>query len=513
MVSPNFSFAQETEKLTSTIQKEIISELSKLIKKEYILEDIGLKMISKLDSLSNENLLIEDTDSEEFIITLNKTLQSVYVDKHLAVVNRQKFEELKQMFGIEDDDHKKTESHNQQPEKHGKKEAVSEHKTPESHGKQPEKHGKKAAVAEHKIPESHGKQPEKHDKKEAVGHHKSPESHNSTSNKSINELAGSRVINRDGRTDIGLLKINKFDGTQRGLNNMERLLTSFIGVDAIIIDLRACRGGDADMVKALSGYFFNTSTYLVSTIGRKDEKGKRETIERWSEATELSSNFYNTPIYIMTSSKTFSAAESFAFGLQLNKRATIVGENTGGGGHMNTFFALPGGYGVAVSVGRTFDGKTGKGFQTKGVLPEIQVEANHAFVKTLELIKNKRTKKLAYETSKEEVHKTLQRFSEAWYSGNFTDAKPIIHDLCKSYLSTNNKIEEVNILKLIKNGEGSKTPREVKNRVISVYEVRNNETAIARLMFRDQIHYLHLVNNNGSWKIVSDLITRKQMHG
>ena len=88
----------------------------------------------------------------------------------------------------------------------------------------------------------------------------------------------------------------------------------------------------------------------------------------------------------MTSSKTFSAAESFAFGLQLNDRVTIVGEKTGGGGHMNTFFALPGGYGVSISVGRTFDGKTGKGFQSTGVLPDIQVETNHAFAKTLQLI-------------------------------------------------------------------------------------------------------------------------------
>ncbi len=39
------------------------------------------------------------------------------------------------------------------------------------------------------------------------------------------------------------------------------------------------------------------------------------------------------PLYILTSKHTFSAAEDFTYAMQVNKRAIIVGETTGGGAH------------------------------------------------------------------------------------------------------------------------------------------------------------------------------------
>ncbi|MER3317719.1 MAG: S41 family peptidase [Allomuricauda sp.] len=464
----NFSsLAQGSEEISPTLQKEMIEELSRLIKKEYVLEDIGFKMATKLDVLKNESM--EAIASDEFIKTINQELWSIYMDKHLAVVNPDKFKQFQEMFGLDEGSHQ------------NKKERT-------------------------------------HDKREESDsnnqHENSHDAHKVQGKSEASALTGSRVINRDGRTNIGLIKLNRFNGSEKGLENMHQLLTSFIGVDVVIIDLRNCKGGDADMVKALSGYFFNKATYLVSTIGRKDEKGNREERERWSIRNELSEEFSNTPIYIMTSSRTFSAAESFSFGLQVTDRATIVGENTGGGGHMNTFFALPGGYGASISVGRTFDNKTGKGFQGTGVEADIQVEADHAFAKTLELIQETRTVELAYDESKEKVHQTLQQLSEAWYKGDIQKAESLIYHKSKTYLKTDNAnvVKELNLLKLIETGTGSKTPREVRNREISIYEVRDDKTAIARLMFRDQIHYLHLINDNGSWKIISDLITKKRMH-
>lgn len=476
MLLINFSLlAQSKEEVTPNLQDEIIGELSSLIKKEYVLEDIGIKMASKLADLKSEPK--DAMVSDEFIAMINQELRSIYLDKHLGVVSPEKFKQFKEMFGLEEGNqhHQKEEQHNQKESHHGQPEII---RTNENHDNS------------HNTPDAH-------------------------SISSASELNGSRVINRDGRTNIGLIKLNHFNGLEKGLQNMKQLFTSFIGVDVVIIDLRNCKGGDAEMVKALSGYFFNQPTYLVSTISRKDEKGNREEQERWSVVNELSKQFSNIPLYIMTSKQTFSAAESFSFGLQLTRRAIIVGENTGGGGHMNTFFALPGGYGASISVGRTFNGKTGKGFQGTGVQADIQVEADHAFAKTLALIQANRTAELAYDASKEKVHQTLQQLSEAWFKGDTKKAETLIYHKSKTYLKTDNGnvVKKVNLLKLIENGTGSKTPREVRNREISIYEVRDDKTAIARLMFRDQIHYLNLINDNGSWKIISDLITEKQMHG
>jgi len=464
--------AQSEEKAPPNLQNEIIEELSSLIKKEYVLEEIGIKMADKLSELKDKPK--DEMASDEFIAMINQELRSVYMDKHLGIVSPERFKQFQEMFGLEEED-----QYNQSQGHHNQK-------------------------------EDHHGQPEKSDHKEDHSN-----SHNAHDKPSANELNGSRGINRDGRTNIGLVKLSRFNGTEKGLQNMKQLFTSFIGVDVVIIDLRNCKGGDADMVKALSGYFFNQPTYLVSTISRKDEKGNREVRERWSVVNELSEQFSNIPLYIMTSMQTFSAAESFSFGLQLTKRATIVGENTGGGGHMNTFFALPGGYGASISVGRTFDGKTDKGFQGTGVQADIQVEADHAFAKTLAIIQASRTTELAFDASKEKVHQTLQELSEAWYKGDVKKAQSLIYHENKTYLKIDDDkvVKKVNLLKLIETGAGSKTPRELRNREISIYEVRDDKTAIARLMFRDQIHYLHLINDNGSWKIISDLITEKQMHG
>lgn len=35
----------------------------------------------------------------------------------------------------------------------------------------------------------------------------------------------------------------------------------------------------------------------------------------------------------------------------------------------------------------------------------------------------------------------------------------------------------------------------------------------AKVMFRDQVHYLNLIQDNGEWKIVSNFIQPKISHG
>ena len=125
-----------------------------------------------------------------------------------------------------------------------------------------------------------------------------------------------------------------------------------------------------------------------------------------------------------------------------------------------------------------------------------------------------RTAELGYSDSDEEIHRTLQSFSEAWYSGDVKKAEGALHSkYAASMINDKSQPEKVDLLKFIKNGVGSNTPREVRNRMITIYESKYEKATTARLMFRDQIHYLHLVNENGQWKILSDLIVKKEMHG
>ena len=83
----------------------------------------------------------------------------------------------------------------------------------------------------------------------------------------------------------------------------------------------------------------------------------------------MSPLFAELPLYLLIDDKTFSAAESFSFGMQRTSRAVLVGVRTAGGGHMNMPFDLAGGFGASISVGRTFDPQTGEGWQSTGVVP------------------------------------------------------------------------------------------------------------------------------------------------
>jgi C-terminal processing protease CtpA/Prc len=57
------------------------------------------------------------------------------------------------------------------------------------------------------------------------------------------------------------------------------------------------------------------------------------------------------PLYVLTSARTFSGAEAFAYDLQALERATIAGETTGGGAHPSGPVALPHGLVVLIPWG------------------------------------------------------------------------------------------------------------------------------------------------------------------
>ena len=147
------------------------------------------------------------------------------------------------------------------------------------------------------------------------------------------------------------------------------------GADALIIDLGQNRGGEAFMVRYLSGFFFAEPTHLVSSM-RRDWQAP---IECWSLTEGRPTDaFVDKPLFLLTSAGTFSAAESFAFGLQVNDRVTQVGERTGGGGHFGDFVEVGADLFMFLPMGRALDPRTGKGWEAEGVVPDIAVPYDQA---------------------------------------------------------------------------------------------------------------------------------------
>jgi len=91
----------------------------------------------------------------------------------------------------------------------------------------------------------------------------------------------------------------------------------------------------------------------------------------------------NTDVYVLTSGRTFSAAEEFTYNLKNLKRAVIVGEVTGGGAHPVDFMIINDNFGITMPKGRAINPITKTNWEGTGIAPDYEVAAPAAFDKAL----------------------------------------------------------------------------------------------------------------------------------
>lgn len=76
---------------------------------------------------------------------------------------------------------------------------------------------------------------------------------------------------------------------------------------------------------------------------------------------------------ILTSIKTYSAAEAFAYTLKHSARAVIIGEATGGGAHLVNMLDVNDQIAVRMPVARAYSPITKANWEGSGVIPDISV--------------------------------------------------------------------------------------------------------------------------------------------
>jgi C-terminal processing protease CtpA/Prc len=84
------------------------------------------------------------------------------------------------------------------------------------------------------------------------------------------------------------------------------------------------------------------------------------------------------PAFVLTSSRTFSGAEEFSYNLKNLKRATIVGETTGGGAHPTAGRRLDDHFMIGVPFARAVNPITRTNWEGTGVEPDVKVAADQA---------------------------------------------------------------------------------------------------------------------------------------
>jgi C-terminal processing protease CtpA/Prc len=85
-------------------------------------------------------------------------------------------------------------------------------------------------------------------------------------------------------------------------------------------------------------------------------------------------------LYILTSSRTFSAPEALAYDMQALKRATLVGETTHGGANPTTIFRITDYFSASIPFGSSISAVTKTDTEGAGVKPDVAVPADQALL-------------------------------------------------------------------------------------------------------------------------------------
>jgi C-terminal processing protease CtpA/Prc len=81
------------------------------------------------------------------------------------------------------------------------------------------------------------------------------------------------------------------------------------------------------------------------------------------------------PAYVLTSKETFSGAEEFTYNLKNLKRATLIGETTGGGAHPVSGHRIDGHFMTGVPFARAINPISKTNWEGNGVEPDVKVPA------------------------------------------------------------------------------------------------------------------------------------------
>lgn len=175
--------------------------------------------------------------------------------------------------------------------------------------------------------------------------------------------------------NIGLIQINYFASPIWAGETYTAALNTVANTDALIVDLRNNNGSmDENAVPFVCSYFFEDSVHLIDIHSRSDN----QTRQFWTYAQVPGRKYLDKPIYVLTSNKTFSGAEDFAYDLQQLKRATIVGERTRGGANPGGTRRVGDHFSLWLPTQSAINPVTKTNWEQTGVAPDINVQTTKA---------------------------------------------------------------------------------------------------------------------------------------
>jgi hypothetical protein len=189
--------------------------------------------------------------------------------------------------------------------------------------------------------------------------------------------------------NIGYLKFNSFPDASICGSTAAAAMAKLNRADAIIFDLRDNPGGYANTVALVATYLFDRPTHLNDFYDRS----QNSTEESWTLPPVPGNTLADKPVFVLTSSTTFSAAEGFSYDLKMLKRATLVGERTSGRGHMGAPHRIDDHFTIRVPSMKVINPISKTNWEGTGVEPDVKVKAADALRTAINLAEGNPQKK------------------------------------------------------------------------------------------------------------------------
>jgi hypothetical protein len=202
---------------------------------------------------------------------------------------------------------------------------------------------------------------------------------------------------------IAYIRFNRFTYDPATSAAVERFMREHVEAETVIFDIRTHGGGGTAEMDVIFPYLFAEETALVrsdtrESVAQAGPAGAAPPSFRTvpGRAGVVSSEHFVRPhpgerrlfdarVLVLTSGYSGSAAEHFALALKATRRATLIGETTAGAGNFAFAGMRPVGerFSAFIPVGRTYDPRTGRGWEGTGVEPDVAVPAEQALVEAL----------------------------------------------------------------------------------------------------------------------------------
>ncbi len=206
--------------------------------------------------------------------------------------------------------------------------------------------------------------------------------------------------------NIGYLDLRGFNPAEFGAETVVAAMNFLANTDSLIIDLRRNGGGDPAMVALISSYLFGSQPVHLNDLYWREG----DTTRQWWTLPYVPGKRYGAvkDVYVLTSKYTFSAAEEFTYNLKNLKRATIIGETTGGGANPGGVRRINEHFMIFVPSGRAINPYTKTNWEGTGVTPDVSVPADQALKVAQVAALNKLIEKTADAERKQQLKGVLE---------------------------------------------------------------------------------------------------------